>query len=341
MYADRRFLHNSFNDYGGLNSAYSGLTFYRTREREHNQRASNSSGSGGGGGGGGGLGGSRSGLFDYPLTTLINRSTRTPSSTVNSNNSTTGNNVTGDLVPLSVYRYRDTTGDTRAASHTLTNRSNGRSSNCRQHLTCQQVCRCPQVSTSVNNSTGLAPINCLSNNNGNTLTSTLQQTCSPPAVFGHSSNVNSTSFRTVQSLPSSPNANRRPLTPPSLLNVSGNQSSLAPSQPTAAVVSSSLAITAGSNARQSDHRPFIDSTRPEQQFLFTNDGNINANTTGSQSVNRPVDPLLTDTFRGQLNMRFRSASSQPLAKFTSFIIIVLAIIIIGFIVLSPVFHYAM
>ena len=161
-----------------------------------------------------------------------------------------------------------------------------------------QLCRCGsggalpgQVTSSTAPATVLPPL----------------QSGSPPALFAPPAS----SFRTVQSLPSSPNTNRRPITPPTN-TLAGNNSAITTSRP-------------------SDHRPFIDPSRPEH-FLF-------GTTTGSESAALAADPE-TGRIGGQLSMRFRS-SSQPLARLSSFVIVLLAIIIIGFIVLSPVFHYAM
>lgn len=141
---------------------------------------------------------------------------------------------------------------------------------------------------------------------------------SPPALFAPSS------FRTVQSLPSTPNTNRRPISPP--INT--------------AAANTTAATVAASN-RPSDHRPsqppsgppFIgaDPSRPEY-FLF--------DPAGTEATALAPDLETGRAIGGHTSTRFRS-SSQPLAKLSSFIIVLLAIIIIGFIVLSPVFHYAM
>ena len=122
---------------------------------------------------------------------------------------------------------------------------------------------------------------------------------SPPALFAPPAS----SFGTVQSLPSSPNANRRPLSPPTA---------------TSAVTNAAL------SSRPSDHRPFAGSSRPEQ-FLF-------------ESPPVSAQPR-REGIGGQISRRLRA--SKPLAKLSSLVIVVFAIIIIGFIVLSPVLHYVM
>ena len=281
MFAERRFGHAT--GHGGLNN-FTGLTFYRTREREGR-------------------------VPEYPLVASRPRPLQSTSSAVTSflnSQQTTSLTPPADISPLSLIRYGGV-GQLGAMNASIPSVGGGinldpirtslqsvpNAGTARSAYRSSQLCRC--------GSGGALP-------GQQTSTSSVApplQSGSPPAVFAPPAS----SFRTVQSLPSSPNTNRRPITPP-----------------TATPAGNNSAIT----SRPSDHRPFIDPSRPEH-FSF--------GTSGSESAALAADPE-TGRIGGQFSMRFRS-SSQPLAKLSSFVIVLLAIIIIGFIVLSPVFHYAM
>lgn len=178
-----------------------------------------------------------------------------------------------------------------------------------------------------------------------------------------SSFVPTTSFRGVQSLPSTPNACRRPLSPspfsqsrPSYGLGLGLGLEVVP--PSGRIGFSDIGpplslppppmndpLGGGSVPRGQDH------------FLFGSDGGGGGNPTG-QTVSESAilagdlstsnEDGIGGRFRAlqQFNhqqtrsLRYRS-SSQPLMKLSTLVIVVLALIIIGFIVLSPLFHYFM
>ena len=132
--------------------------------------------------------------------------------------------------------------------------------------------------------------------------------------------------RGAQSLPSTPNACRRPLSP-SMRPLTSDAS-------TAHMIGVGFADepcyalygTAPSTAG-SDH-------------IISESAVLNCNEDGEQI--RPNAPMraLHHWTQQRRNLRYR-ASSQPLMKLSTLVIILLAFLIIGFIVLSPLFHYLM
>lgn len=122
---------------------------------------------------------------------------------------------------------------------------------------------------------------------------------SPPPAAGHFAQ---SSFRAAQSLPSTPNAARRPI-------------DLPPPR--------SLLYSAPPLDQQQPRTFFPDPpVPPAEQFLLR-------------------EPAIDNQFRRPMPLPVRHhRSSQPLAKLSSFVIIVIALIIVGFIVFSPLLHYS-
>lgn len=152
---------------------------------------------------------------------------------------------------------------------------------------------------------------------------------SPPPPAGQLQS----SFRAAQSLPSTPNAARRPidLPPPRSLLYSAP-----PDHPVPPHQSQSAARTFFPDPPAPSAVPPADLSRPEQFLLrdLVPDGQV------SQSP--PSSPL---PHRSRPQPFRRPApvarhSSQPLAKLSSFVIIVIALVIVGFIVFSPLLHYS-
>jgi hypothetical protein len=190
-------------------------------------------------------------------------------------------------------------------------------------------------------------------------------TGSPPPSFGQQQlqqhqpqTTSTTSFRGVQSLPSTPNACRRPLSPPSLRqnnpNLIGgiNQSSIydqgivAP--PSGRVGFSDITLgppltlpPPPDSASQGMNLP------SGQHFLFEGSGPVSESAILAGDLSSTEDGIggrfrALQQFNHQQSrsLRYRS-SAQPFAKLSTLVIVILALIIIGFIVLSPLFHYFM
>lgn len=150
----------------------------------------------------------------------------------------------------------------------------------------------------------------------------LPQSSSPPS--------GAVSFaRSAQSLPSTPNACRRPLSP---------------SMRTFALDADTGAVLVG---------PCRDPCRDEPCYALygtaaSNPGSecgvamsesaVLANSGGDEGP--PAFRALHHWTQQRRNLRYRTAS-QPLMKLSTLIIVLLAFLIIGFIVLSPLFHYLM
>jgi len=180
---------------------------------------------------------------------------------------------------------------------------------------------------------------------------------SPPPAITSAGLVSSSfgptsSFRGVQSLPSTPNALRRPLSPP----FQGQQ----PLQ-TRPFIGLEVAPPSG-RVGFSDIGPPIRLPPPPQEggvpiatqgvrqdhFLFGSDGgpvSESAILAGDLSstedgIGGRLRALQQFNHQQTRSLRYRS-SSQPIAKLSTLVIVILALIIIGFIVLSPLFHYIM
>lgn len=287
MYADHYFDHTAGRAAVGLD-ATSGLSIYRTRNRRLEETT--------------------------PLSIATNRPSEALHNLRSIVQSTRGAgggqeeaSSSGDLLPLSHFRYgrvdgnamnaafnlddtpaaRAITLNSRASPTAIANRSSYRSSS--------QLCRC--------GSGGALP--------GQSVVTAFDSVSSPTAILAPASN-----FRTVQSLPSTPHTNRRPVSP-----------------------TLASAVTGTPTARSTDHRGlpvgqlgYLGPSRPE---FFRFETNCNESSALAPNIENG-----RSSGGQRVPSRFRS-SSTPLAKLSSLIIVLLAIIIIGFIVLSPVFHYFM
>lgn len=180
----------------------------------------------------------------------------------------------------------------------------------------------------------------------------------PPVTFAPGTAVGGSfgghsSFRGVQSLPSTPNACRRPLSPPSRPygldfappTIGGRPSvgftDILPPPPLPELPPPVSVGPGGLGPVRSsiDH------------YLFTNPGSegpgamsesavLAGDLSGDDGLGGRIRALQQFNHQQTRSLRYRS-SSQPYMKLTTFAIVILALIIIGFIVLSPLFHYLM
>ncbi|RWS03539.1 hypothetical protein B4U79_09949, partial [Dinothrombium tinctorium] len=184
----------------------------------------------------------------------------------------------------------------------------------------------------------------------------------PPPSPPPPTSTGSSFARGAQSLPSTPNACRRPLSPPSSrpfrLDISGAERT----------VPSSRELSASSSGPPPPPPPPVSGLPPplprddqQQQPCY---GMFGTSTTGgvgsdcgpvgmSDSTVLAGDMAQDDDRTGgnrvqpfqqwtqqRRSLRYRT-TSQPLMKFSTLLIVVIAFVIIGFIVLSPLFHYFM
>lgn len=222
----------------------------------------------------------------------------------------------------------------------------------------------------------------------------------PGVTFGHQS-----SFRGVQSLPSTPNACRRPLSPhpqhnfrqPQAFDLTTSTGPIPPLPPPPSLVTGATGTTTTRGALNSSygfndighpplgpppphpalighpslthqqsapgHTGFPLTRGSADHFIFGEPsagqvsesailaGDLSGEGGGGQGGplgdTGQLGPLARLRALQQFNqqqarsLRYRSSSSQPLMKLSTLVIVVLALIIIGFIVLSPLFHYIM
>ena len=185
--------------------------------------------------------------------------------------------------------------------------------------------------------------------------------------------------RLVQSLPSTPNASRRPISPmrPSFCHQlpqqhiidtgqfsSGQVTSLRHlSQPPPAAlfsqvgVSGSDCVALGASTTGTTGPPLISSNDSPASFRANSIGQTTAgnndNTTGRTTPGKGLIQQWTRSQRNRRSSRHKSVGFlnrnkltnsngvQPLMKLSTLVIVLLAFLIIGFIVLSPLFHYLM
>ena len=175
-----------------------------------------------------------------------------------------------------------------------------------------------------------------------------------PVVFGQTNQT--TSFRGVQSLPSTPNACRRPLSPPSRQTglhsipptIYGFQEQQIVAPPSGRVGFSDITLGPPLTLPPPpDGASGINIPREPGHFIFEGSGPVSESAILAGDLSSTEDgvggrfrALQQFNHQQSRSLRYRS-SSQPLMKLSTLVIVVLALIIIGFIVLSPLFHYFM
>ena len=232
-----------------------------------------------------------------------------------------------------LYRYGGSmTSDRQILDRSASGRSYQRQSN--QQQTGQQsslLCRCGSGGALPVPSSGSPP---------------LPVVC-PTHSFGQS---NSSSFRGVQSLPSTPNALRRPLSPNSLVSRPATNYGLEVAPPSGRVGFSDIIppLSLPPVNHPEERTGQMIPQRDQQHFVFEGPGPVSESAILAGDLSSTEDGILAGRFRAlqqfnhhqARNLRYRS-SSQPLMKLSTLVIVILALIIIGFIVLSPLFHYFM